>query len=157
ESWGKLAGAKLAAKNFDAAELAQRAMALFDNMRNQESESEWGNVLNAPKLSDDLACVARYHLAQSVFKQRDRLRAAPLFDLAAGACEKAKNEDLWTKALYQGARSWGQKGDKDLPALQRAIGLFEKIWKEHPAHSFADDARLREAEDYETIKNDQKV
>jgi soluble lytic murein transglycosylase len=157
ESWGKLAGAKLAAKNFDAAELAQRAMALFDNMRNQESEAEWANVLGAPKLTDDLACVARYHLAQSVFKQRDRLRAAPLFDLAAGACEKAKNEDLWTKALYQGARSWGQKGDKDLPALQKAIGLYEKIWKEHPTHSFADDARLREAEDYEAIKNDQKV
>jgi soluble lytic murein transglycosylase len=157
ESWGKLAGGKLAAKQFDAAELAQRAMALFDNMRNQESETEWGNVLTAPKVTDDLVCVARYHLAQSVFKQRDRLRSAPLFDLAADACQKAKNDDLWTRALYQGGRAWGQKGDKDLPALQKAIALFEKIWKEHAAHSFADDARLREAEDYEQIKNDAKV
>jgi soluble lytic murein transglycosylase len=157
ESWGRLAGAKLSQKSFGAAELAKRAMVLFDNMRNQESEKEWSDVLTAPQLTDELGCVARYHLAQSVFKARDRMRAAPLFDLAVDACGKAKNEDLLTKAMYQGARSWGTKGDKDLPSLQKAIGLYERIWKEHPTHSFADDARLREAEDYETLKNDAKV
>ncbi len=31
------------------------------------------------------------------------------------------------------------------------------MWQEHAAHSFADDARLREAEDYEQLKNDAKV
>jgi soluble lytic murein transglycosylase len=157
ESWGTKAGTRLADKQFDAAELAQRAMALFDNMRNQESEAEWQSVLGAPKVTEDLTCVARYHLAQSVFKQRDRLRAAPLFDLAVDACQKANNEDLWTRALYQGGRAWGQKGDKDVPALQKAISLFEKVWKEHASHSFADDARLREAEDWEQLKNDTKV
>src|SRR5256885_455648 len=110
-----------------------------------------------PTGTGDLICVARYHLAQSVFKQRDRLRSAPLFDVAADACAKAGNEDLWTKSLYQGARAWGQKGDKDLPALQKAAALFEKVWKDHPAHSFADDARLREAEDFEQLKNDARV
>jgi soluble lytic murein transglycosylase len=157
ESWGKQAEARLADKRFDAVELASRAMALFDNMRNAESEAEWSRVLTAPQLTDDLACTARYHLAQSVFKQRDRTRAAPLFDVAADACAKAKNDDLWTKALYQGGRSWSSKGDKDLPGVKRAVALFERVWKEHPAHSFADDARLREAEDYETLKDDAKV
>ena len=66
-----MAGASCKAKSFDAAELAGRAMALFDGMRNLESEAEWSGVLAAPKLTDDLACVARYHQAQSVFTARD--------------------------------------------------------------------------------------
>jgi soluble lytic murein transglycosylase len=159
ESWGKLAGGKLgdAVKSFEAPELVTRATALFDNQRNGESESEWGRVLTAPNVTDALTCLARYNLAQSVFKQRDRWRAAPLFDVAAEACAKAKDDDLTTKSLYQGGRSWGSKGDKDLAATKRAAALFERVWREHPAHSYADDARLREAELYDTLKDDAKV
>lgn len=160
ESWGRQAAAKLkddAARQFDAAELATRAAALFDNMRNQESEAEWQKVLAAPNLTDALACRARYHLAQSVFKQRNRVRAAPLFDSAIEACEKAKDEDLWTKALYQAARCWGNRGDKDVTATRKATALFERLWREHSAHSYADDARLRQAELHDALKEEQRA
>ena len=163
ETWGKQAAARIGDHSFTAPERAIRAMALFDNMRNQDSEAEWAGVLEAPGLTDALACTARYHLAQSVFKGRDRPRAAPLFDLAVLACEKAGNDDLTTKALYQGARCWGAKGDKkiksdeDRAALQKAAALHERVWREHPQHSYADDARLRQGEIFVLLENDAKV
>jgi soluble lytic murein transglycosylase len=159
ESWGKQAESRLKDETFDAAELSARAMVLFDNMRNSESEASFLKVLTAPKVTDELTCVAKFHAAQSVFKQRDRSRAAPMFDAAVQACEKAKDEDLTTKSLYQGGRSWGGKGDKDKdPAtIRTAAQRFERVWKEHPSHTYADDARLREAEEYDALKDDAKV
>jgi len=149
DSWGKRAEPHLVdekARAFDAPDLATRATAFFDSMRNKESEAEWQKVLGAPKLTPQLTCVARYNLAQSVFKQRDRTRAAPLFDASFAACAEAKDEDLVVKSLYNGARSWGTKGDKDIPATKKAVTLFEQIWRDHPTHSYADDAQLRAAE-----------
>jgi soluble lytic murein transglycosylase len=157
ESWGKQAAAHLGPNpSFTAAELAGRAMALFDGMRNSDSEAEWKKVLAAPGLDDKLACIASYHEAQSVFKQRQRWRSAPLFEAAIVACDKAKNEDLLVKSLYQAARGWGQKGTDDLTATHKSIALFERLWREHPLHSYADDARLREAEQYDTINDEKK-
>jgi soluble lytic murein transglycosylase len=160
ESWGKRAEAKLTtdeARAFDAPDLVTRAMHLFDQMRNQESERAFLRVLDAPKLTDGLACVARFHAAQSVFKQRDRLRAAPLFDLAIEACKKAKDEDLWVKAMYQGARSWGTRAEKDPVTTKKAIAMFEDLWRSHPTHSYADDARLRQAELLDALKEEAKA
>lgn len=158
ETWGKQAAAHLGPNPvFTADELAGRAMVLFDAMRNVESENEWKKVLAAPGLDDKLACVARFHEAQSVFKERQRWRAAPLFDAAIEACAKAHDEDLWVKALYQGARSWGQKGLDDVADTTKSALLFEKVWREHPLHSYADDARLREAEQYDTLKDEAKA
>jgi soluble lytic murein transglycosylase len=171
ESWGREAERKLSAevlRGFDAAELATRASLLFDNMRNAESEAEWTRVLGAPKLTDALACSARYHVAQSVFKQRERPRAAPLFEAAVEACTKAGDEDLTTKALYQSGRSWGAKGDmgpcaerragcKDPAAIKKSAALFERVWREHPQHSYADDAKLRQAEQLDALKENEKA
>ena len=157
ESWGRQAASHLGpSPTFTAAELAVRAMALFDGMRNVESELEWKKVLAAPGLDDKLACVASYHEAQSVFKERQRWRSAPLFDAAIVACDKAKDEDLLVKSLYQAARGWAQKGTDDLGATHKAIALFERLWRDHPLHSYADDARLREAEQYDELKDDAK-
>jgi len=159
ESWGQKADAKLRAAPpaFEATELSTRAAALFDSMRNAESEAEWKRVLDAPKLTDALACTARFNIAQSVFKQRDRWRSAPLFDAAVESCEKAKDDDLTSKALYQAGRAWGVKGDKDVPATRKSAARFERLWREHPLHSYADDARLRQAEVLEALKEDAKI
>ena len=46
-------------------------------------------ALTAPGLDADLECRARFHRAQSVWKQRQRPRAAPLFDEAEAACARA--------------------------------------------------------------------
>jgi soluble lytic murein transglycosylase len=92
-----------------------------------------------------------------VFKARQRTRAAPMFDTAAEACARAKDEELWVKSLYQGARSWGTKGADDEPSSRKATTLFEKVWREHPQHSYADDARVREAELFDSLKDEAKA
>src|SRR5437588_8449127 len=79
-----------------------------------------------------------------------------MFDAAYDACVKAKDEELTVKSLYQGGRSWGQKGLDDLTATHKAATMLEKVWREHPQHSYADDARIREAELYETLKDEAK-
>lgn len=118
-----------------------RGMVLFDRNRSPEAEAAFGSALEAPGLTVDIECRARYHLAQSVWKQRQRPRAAPLFDAAEAACKRAENADLHAKALYQGARSWAAAGDR-AAATQR----YSRVETEHADHSYADDARLRTAE-----------
>ncbi|HMU39699.1 MAG TPA: transglycosylase SLT domain-containing protein [Pseudomonadota bacterium] len=133
---------------FSASELLGRAQVLFDNMRNAESEAAFRLVLEQPDLDGKQKCEAAYHLAQSVFKQRQRPRAAPLFDQAVVACApgSAKNDDLHIKSLYQGARCHASAG-----RLQVAADLFAVAERAHPTHSFADDARLRQAEMYRDL------
>jgi len=153
ESYGALAARRLEqpgvkAAPFAAAELLVRAQVLFDHMRNAESESAYRWVLEQPDLDDGQRCVAGYHLAQSVFKQRERPRAAPLFDEAIAACAPgaAKNDDLHMKALYQAARCHASAG-----RLQKAADLFASAEAAHPGHSYADDSRLRQAEMYQDL------
>lgn len=157
EPFGHDAASHLGAVELTAAELAGRAAVLFDRMRNQESEAEWKRVLAAPGLTDQLTCTARFHAAQSVFKQRERPRAAPLFEQAVEACARAKDEDLTVKALYQAARSWGNIAERDPQAARRAVALFERVWREHPTHSYADDAMLRQAEIHDTLKEEARA
>jgi soluble lytic murein transglycosylase len=124
-----------------AQELVTRGMVYFDHNRNQEAETAFAAALAAPELSGDLECVARYHRAQSVWKERQRARAAPLFDEAEAACGKAGNRDLHAKALYNGARCYATMGNRDA-----ALSRYARIEAEHADHSYADDARIRTAE-----------
>ena len=124
-----------------AAEMVSRGMVYFDRNRNQESETAFAAALGAPGLDADLECRARFHRAQSVWKQRKRPRAAPLFDEAEVACAKAKNNDLHAKALYQGARCYASMGNRDV-----AMAHYARVEAEHADHSYADDARIRSAE-----------
>jgi len=130
---------------FTATELLQRAQVLFDHMRNAESEAAYRWALEQPDIDDAQRCVARYNVAQSVFKQRQRKRSAQLFDDAVQACapSAAKNEDLHMKALYQGARGYANGGEH-----QKAADLFALAEATYPGHSYADDCRLRQAEMY---------
>ena len=133
---------------FSAAELLERAQSLFDGMRNTESEAAYRWVLEVPDIDEAQVCVARYHLAQSVFKQRQRPRAAPLFDQAVTSCAPAagKNDDLHMKSIYQAARCHASTGE-----LQQAAELFAQAEAAHPGHSYADDSRLRQAEMYQDL------
>lgn len=150
ENFGALASKRLEQPGtkspaFSPAELLERAQVLFEEMRNPESEAAFRWVLEQPDLEDAQRCTAKYHLAQSVFKQRQRPRAAPLFDEAAVACgpQAAKNDDLHMKSLYQAARCHASGGE-----LQKAADLFAAAEAAHPAHSYADDSRVRQAEMY---------
>jgi soluble lytic murein transglycosylase len=118
-----------------------RGTAFFDANRNTESEAAFVSALTAPGLDGELECRARFHRAQSVWKQRQRPRAAPLFDEAEPICAKAGNHDLHAKSLYQAARCYASMGERD-----KAAARYARVETEHPDHSYADDARLRTAE-----------
>jgi len=124
-----------------AGELMSRGMVLFDRNRNQESEAAFAAALAAPGLDADLECRARFHRAQSAWKQRQRQRSAPLFDEAEAACARAANRDLHAKSLYQGARCYASAGNREA-----ALAHYARVEAEHADHSYADDARIRSAE-----------
>jgi soluble lytic murein transglycosylase len=124
-----------------AGEWVTRGMVLFDANRNTDSEAAFVAALAAPGLDADLECRARYHRAQSIWKQRQRPRAAPLFDEAEAACGRAGNGDLAAKALYNGARCYASMAERD-----KAAERYGRVEAEHADHSYADDARLRTAE-----------
>jgi soluble lytic murein transglycosylase len=124
-----------------AGEWVARGMSYFNANRNVESEQAFAAALAAPALDRDLECRARFHRAQSVWKQRQRPRAAPLFDDADAACFRSGNRDLHAKALYQGARCYATMGQR-----AEAEKRYARVEAEHPDHSYADDARIRMAE-----------
>ena len=124
-----------------ASELVTRGSVQFERNRNVDSEAAFAAALTAPGLDPDLECRARFYRAQSAWKQRQRTRAAPLFDEADGACARAGNRDLHAKALYQGARCYASKGEREAASTR-----YVRVEDEHPDHSYADDARLRAAE-----------
>ena len=124
-----------------AAELVARGNVFLDRSRNQEAEAAYGGALAAPGLNGDLECKARFARAQAVWKERQRPRAAPLYDEAEVACARAGNRDLHAKSLYNGARSYASTGNRDAANVR-----FARIEAEHADHSYADDARIRMAE-----------
>jgi soluble lytic murein transglycosylase len=124
-----------------ASEWVARGMVLYDKNRNAESEAAFAAALSAAGLDRDLECRARFHRAQSVWKQRQRARAAPLFDEAEAACARAGNADLGAKSLYQAGRSYAAMKDR-----VNATARYARVEAEHAESSYADDARLRTAE-----------
>jgi soluble lytic murein transglycosylase len=129
-----------------AAEHITRGKALFDAMRNPESERAFDDALRDPKITAADRCVAAYHRAQSRFKARDRKGAAGMFDDAAAACKAAGNADLEIKSDYQAGRSYSFFGEHDT-----AIKRYRAAQAIDPRHSYADDAMLREAEEWTAL------
>lgn len=147
------ADAKLRAKLsvMTADEHIERGMVLYDAMRNPQSAAEFAAALKAPGLTPESKCVAAYHLANSWFKERNRTKAAPLFDDAIAACDATDDIDLQVKAAYQAGRSYTYLRKHEL-ALKR----FEHA-ERHKSHSYADDARKRRSEAYEELGDLAKV
>src|SRR5262249_25412048 len=112
-----------------AAQWISRGTALFDAMRNPESERAFAQALSAPGLDAASECVASFQRAQSVYKQRNRTRAAPLYAEAETACQKAQNADFTAKAGYQRARCLYSKGD-----YAEASDAFLRVEAAHPDH-----------------------
>jgi soluble lytic murein transglycosylase len=135
-----------------AGEHITRGMAYFEAMRNPLSEADFAAALTAPGITVESRCVAAYHRAQSIFKARDRQRAAPLFDEAFPACQQAGNVDLQVKAAYQAGRSYSF-----LRQHQTAIARYVQAETVSPTHTFVDDARLRQAEEQASLGNQDQV
>jgi len=150
-SWTTKAQAVLAGQTVDpltGSEHITQGMVLFDNMRNPESEKAFDDALADPKLSAKDKCIASYHRAQSRFKARDRKGASTMFDDAAVACKTARNTDLEIKSHYQAARSYSFIGQHET-----AIQHYKQAQTIDPKHSYADDATLREAEEWASLQN----
>ena len=126
-----------------AAEHITRGKELFDAMRNPESEAAFDAALGDKAISVTDRCIAAYHKAQSRFKARDRAGAAPMFDVAAGACKAANNVDLEIKSRYQAGRSYAFIGQHET-----ATKSYQAAQTIDPTHSYSDDAMLREAEEW---------
>ncbi len=122
-------------------ELLARGMVLFDANQNAQAEAIFTQALARSGIDQNTACRLHFHLAQSVWKQRQRPRAAPLFEQAIAACRAANQPDLVARSLYQCARCYASAGDKD-----KAIAYYGQIEKDFAGHRLADDARLRTAE-----------
>ena len=124
-----------------AEEWTTRGMGFFDKNQNPQAEAAFTAALTAPGIDKAAECVARFHRAQSVWKQRQRTRAAPLFAEAEAACQRGQNRDLQVRSLYQGARCLASAGDRE-----KAVAQYALIESQFPEHRLADDARLRAAE-----------
>jgi soluble lytic murein transglycosylase len=122
-------------------DLSTRGMIFFNANQNTQAESTFNNALARNEIDLATQCSLRFHLAQSVWKLRQRTRAAPLFDQAIASCRQAKDGDLTPRSLYQGARSYSSSGNKE-----KALALYAQIETDFPEHRLADDARLRAAE-----------
>jgi soluble lytic murein transglycosylase len=138
---------RAAARELRTAERIARGHVYFDAMRNELAEADFAAALQDRTLERTQRCDAAYHLAQTVFKERQRPRAAPLFDDAVLACEHLPSTDLLVRALYQGGRSWGSAGD-----AQKAIARFERV-QGFGDHSFADDAAVRASEQWASLED----
>ncbi len=127
EAWGERAGDRLeqiaaalpapeaaVVRARTAAELVTRGMIYFDHNRNQESESAFAAALGAPGLNADFECKARFYRAQSVWKARQRPRAAPLFDEADGDLRQGRQpRSARQGALPGGALRTPRPGNRD--------------------------------------------
>ncbi len=137
---------------FTAAEHIDRGLVLYRNHRNEKSEAAFEAALAASGLDVESRCVATFHRANSVYKQRNRPRAAPLFEDAIKACNKSKNADLQVKSYYQAGRCYGLTSRSEI-----AVARYGQVEKRHPSHSYADDSRLRAAEEYRDIGDQKNV
>lgn len=149
-SWSSKATAALrklatpaASAPLSATELVARGKVYFDAMRNPESEADFAAALTRPTITAAERCVAAYHRAQSLFKARDRKGAAPRFDEAGAACEAAGDVDLRVKSAYQAGRAYAFIGEH-----ATAVERYRAAQTIAPTHSYADDALVREAEEW---------
>lgn len=132
----------------------QRALArlkdLLDRGRYEALLKEADAFLRTAKLPHLDRCQALFLKASAVFKQRKRADARPKYEVAAGECKKAGDQDTEVRARYQAGRGRYAEG-----AYEKAARDFEALARDYPAHSYADDALVlageswAEADDHE--------
>lgn len=130
----------------------EQAHVYFRAMRNSESEQAFAALLKEKNADLMLRCKSTYYLAYSIFKQRQRGRAAAYYQAAARLCREVEESNLVVKSLFNGA-----KGLMNSKQYLEAIQQFAAIEKEYPQHSYADDARLWAAEAYDNLNQPDDV
>jgi soluble lytic murein transglycosylase len=154
--WASRADARLASLHdtapYSVADQLERAKVLFDGMRNPESEAAYADALADASATPAQKCTAAYYRAQSRFKARAFTASAPMFDDALTACRAAADSDLSVKSAYQAGRAYAYGKDPSI-----ALARYHVARTLDPKHSYADDAMLREAEEYLVMGDDAKL
>ncbi len=152
-SWSAMARKEVGdlEKNLSSVELIERGMGYFHAMRNLKSEADFAGALSRSDLSLEQRCQALFHRAKSVYKERKYSRSAPLFVPAISACNRSGNTNYEVKSAYQAGLAYSRARERLKSAEYYAhVELY-------PEHSYADDARLRQAEEFHSLKQHKKV
>lgn len=143
--------AKRRITSWTGADYLARAMAYYDENRSELAIADFNKAL-AQSLDTDARCSALYHQANSWWRLRNRTNAAPIFEKAIETCAKTDNRELQVKSLFQAGRSY-DKLDQEETSIERLAA----VEKQFPDHSYADDARLGQAESYEELGDMDKM
>jgi len=96
--------------------------------------------LSQDTLSMSEQCDLFYMLGKSLFWVRNRKDAIPAFKRAISICEAAGNTEKKIKSQYNLGRSFSRRLRYD-----EVITTLRSLEQSHPTHSYADDARFRQA------------
>lgn len=161
-SWRGKAQAKLATlaaivpggkalAELSATDTFNQSLVYYRRQRNGAAEKGFARALQLG-LPADLSCQACYYQAHSIYKQRQRSRAVPVYRRCLQLCRQSKTPSLVVKSLFNLGR--GLRADRH---YEEAIAQFARIEQEFPQHSYADDARLLIAEILATLEREDEV
>jgi soluble lytic murein transglycosylase len=119
--------------NRSAAELVQRAQVLFDRHRSEQVISLLEGVASGTD-GGEAWCQANYLIGKSYTKLRRHGPSIPSYEAVVGRCQ---DEDLIVKGLYNLGRAYW-----NVDRNQEAYNTYERLWRDFPSHSYADDAML---------------
>ncbi|NBD13048.1 transglycosylase SLT domain-containing protein [Corallococcus silvisoli] len=116
-----------------------RAEALIEAHRNKQGMAILEPMLATMKLPDALACRAHFAFGKGQRKERQHTRAIQVLTPVVDQC---KDRDLLARALYVLGSS------RSIVDQQRGTETYERLAREFPDHSFADDALFYAADLY---------
>lgn len=150
----KLEKAKLITRSTQERKQLARAEAIAEAERALERRS-YGTAIKAADdfikrakqlgADDGDRCKVLFVKGSAIFKQRDRVASAPVFDVATKHCKKAGDQNHEVKSRYQAARGVYASGK-----YQKAAERFEALAADHPDHSYADDSLIKAGESWES-------
>ncbi|MBN8471463.1 transglycosylase SLT domain-containing protein [Corallococcus exiguus] len=116
-----------------------RAEALIEAHRNKQGMAILEPMLKTMKLPDALACRAHFAFGKGQRKERQHTAA---IQILTPVVEQCKDRDLLARALYVLGSS------RSIVDQQHGPDTYERLAKEFPDHSFADDALFYAADLY---------
>ncbi|HEY0839326.1 MAG TPA: transglycosylase SLT domain-containing protein, partial [Vulgatibacter sp.] len=119
------------------AQSVRRAQGFLDAQRNHEGVEQIEVLLSRLKLPEPLACEARFALGRGYRKLRQHTKAIATLEPVIESC---KDPALRVRALYV----LGSSTSIVKPA--RGVEVYEQLAREHPGHSYADDALVYAAD-----------
>ncbi|WP_225413496.1 transglycosylase SLT domain-containing protein [Stigmatella hybrida] len=116
-----------------------RAEQLIELHRNKQGLTALEPLLPTLKLPEPLACRAHFAFGKGMRKERQHTRAIATL---VPVVEKCQDADLLPRALYVLGSS------RSIVELKRGTETYERLAREFPGHSFADDALFYAADLY---------